>query len=97
MEEETKVIQSVVWGTVTANGREFYLLEPKPKFAWKWQIENTLRWLACDIGNYRIDKDSGSPVYKASHVIFGGCAMVELLDNPQTTILVEYSLVFEGE
>lgn len=91
-----KRILSLIWGSVTTNGRKFYLLEPAPnKSRLVWMPEGCLRWQVADAEVYIIkfpyeNSDKAFPIYSASHLIFGKDACVELLDNPQTEIYVDY-------
>lgn len=93
-----KRIKTLVWGSVRTNGEKYYLLKEEPESPYKspkWQPEDTLRWLVAEVNNYiYTSKDIGdlgvAPVYKASYVVFGRNAVVELLDDPQTEILVDY-------
>lgn len=90
-----KRIETLIWGSVISNGKKYYLLEPTPEKSRKvWMLEGTLEWQVTE-ENYRLVRDENSeekftPVYRASNLIFGKDACVELLDNPQTVILVEY-------
>ena len=91
-----KIVETLVWGSVISNGKKYYLLEPTPEKSRKvWMLEGTLEWEVAEVENYSFVKDENSednfaPVYRASHLIFGKDACVELLDNPQTDIFVEY-------
>lgn len=93
-----KRILSLVWGSVITNGRKFYLLEPVPeKSRLVWMPEGSLRWQVaeCEVYVLKNFAEAGlpaeyNPVYTASHLVFGKDACIELLDNPQTVIYVDY-------
>lgn len=88
-----KRIETLVWGSVISNGKKYYLLEPAPEKSRKvWMLEGTLEWEVTDSENYILVKqeDDFVPVYRASHIVFGKDACVELLDDPHTIIIVEY-------
>ncbi len=88
----SEIADSLVWGSVRTNGEKFYLLEARPEHADVWMPEGTVKWLVADKDNYifSLRENVNQPVYKASHLVFGKDACVELLDDPQTSILVEY-------
>jgi hypothetical protein len=97
-----KRIQTLVWGSVTTNGRKFYLLDDEPikhKKIGSWQPEGTVCWRVCSeaytLVNMQGEQDNSlenkyNPVYRASLVVFGKEACVELLDDPQTMLWVDY-------
>lgn len=88
-----KRIETLVWGSVRTNGKKYYLLKEEPESPWqnpKWQPENTLRWLVADEDSLFVPDGSRRGVYKASYLIFGQDASIELLDDPTTEILVDY-------
>lgn len=92
-----KRIQTLVWGSVTTNGRKFYLLEDEPikhKKIGSWQPEGTVCWQVADPDSYTLGRNEEGEyvpsVYKASLLVFGKDACVELLDDPTLEILVDY-------
>lgn len=88
-----KRIETLIWGSVRSNSKKYYLLKEEPESPWqnpKWQLEDTLRWLVADVDSLFVPNDSRRGVYKASYLIFGKNASLELLDDPTTEILVDY-------
>lgn len=89
-----KRIECLVWGSVTTNGKKFYLLEPKPETSVFWMLEGMYKWEVCNAEDYKLtrlgEEAEFVPVYNASHIIFGKDAVIELLDNPETSIFVNY-------
>ena len=92
----SKRIQSLVWGSVITNGKKFYLLEAEPDKSSFWSARDFLKWQVCDSEGFEIVREDlqNRLIYKASHIIFGKDACIEILDNPQKSIIVEY---FESE
>lgn len=94
-----KRILTLVWGSVTTNGRKFYLLDDEPvkhKKIGSWQPEGTVCWKVCSEAYTLVNmedlfpENKFMPVYTASLIVFGKDACVELLDNPKTMLWVDY-------
>lgn len=102
-------VSTLIWGSVVRNnGDKFYLLKEEPESLYKnpkWQPVDTLRWLACSneyrsVRNNEVEfgkKGDYDQVYKASYIIFGRDTIIEMIDDPQTSILVEYFSSEEDE
>lgn len=96
----TKRIPTLVWGTVSTNGHRYFLLEPAPeKSRYVWKPEGMLCWQVTEVGssksirNFDVevgDEGDYTYVYKASYLVFGKDAVIELLDDPTKVILVDY-------
>ncbi len=83
----------LVWGTVTIGQKEYFLLDFKPAHAYIWQKPDTTRWLVAECEAHELQRNNDGDfdvIYSASHVVFGTNAVIELLDNPTTHILVDF-------
>ena len=87
-------VSTLVWGSVRTNGQAYFLLKEEPESPFKypsWIPDDMRMWLVADCEDYKVTVDSPhAPVYRASRLIFGKNASVELLDDPQVFILVDY-------
>ena len=85
----------IAWGRVVVQGREFFLLAPKPYHSEMgngvghsvWQPEGTLKWEVADSESY-VDVQMVR-VYYRSLIIFGSDALIEFFQDPKT-IKVSY-------
>lgn len=88
------VVKSLVWGSVYVADKKYFLLEARPEKREYWYPESLVCWLVADAEGYDVGKytedDEYKVLYRASRLLVGSNAAVELLDNPQTNILVEY-------
>jgi hypothetical protein len=84
----------LVWGTVTIRQKEYFLLDNIPyRPPYMWQKPDTTRWLVANREGHTPERDEQGEyrlIYSASHVVFGTNAVIELLDNPTTHILVDF-------
>ena len=93
----------IAWGRVVVQGKEFFLLAPKPYHSEMgngvghsvWQPEGTLKWEVADSDSYVIlplsenGKNQLVEVYYRSLIIFGSDALIEFFQDPKT-IKVSY-------
>lgn len=90
------IVDTLIWGTVSTNGKKYFLLEPTPapSLPWMWKSNSGLiRWLVAEENDYSfLVNDEHTVTYNASYIFFGSNAVVELLQNPTVTKSVRYFL-----
>lgn len=97
MREE--ITDTIVWGRVVTNGKEFLLLSERPLQNSVWQKEGTVKWTVAEkddyvVRNFNPDFSENAAgdfhaVYERSIVVFGSDALIEFYQDPQT-IKVKY-------
>ena len=87
----------IAWGRVVVQGKEFFLLAPKPYHSEMgngvghsvWQPEGTLKWEVADSERFASvaspeDRNRSVIVYFRSLIIFGSDALIEFFQDPKT-------------
>jgi len=91
-----QIYDVIAWGRVVVQGKEFYLLAPKPYHSEMddnkvghqvWQLEGTYKWEVADTDYF--DGLGDDAVYSRSIIIFGQDALIEFYQDPQA-IKVKY-------
>ena len=97
----TEIYDVIAWGRVVVQGKEFFLLSPRPYHSEMagdkagrsmWQIEGTLKWEVADyyeVESVKNDEGFLEIVFHRSLIIFGSDALIEFYQDPQT-IKVKY-------
>ena len=87
-------VETLIWGSIRTNGEKYYLLKEEPESPYsvpKWIPDGMTMWLVAHKDDYKvISKEPFVPLFRASHLVFGQDASIELLDNPTVSILVDY-------
>lgn len=103
--QKEEIYDVIAWGRVVIQGKEFYLLSPKPYHSEMsddkvghsiWQLEGTLKWEVADTNDWKFINDSLDMLYNRSIIVFGSDAFIEFYQDPQT-IKVKYIIPEDDE